>query len=77
LFIGLFGGFSFSLFIALQASAHDESTDKLAELPRTPRESQKCSKRCWDAQGAHVLAALSLSYVVWLFVLSLELFTVY
>lgn len=30
--------------------AKDAPAEKLAELPRTPRESQKCSKRCWDAQ---------------------------
>jgi len=37
-------------YLMCKASNKDVSADKLAELPRTPRDSQKCSKRCWDAQ---------------------------
>ena len=31
----------------IQSATDDEAP---ADLPRTPREGQKCSKRCWDAQ---------------------------
>ncbi len=39
-------------YLLCKAQAKDATAtpERLAELPRTPREAQKCSKRCWDAQ---------------------------
>lgn len=37
-------------YLLCKKAAKDLPAEKQLELPRTPRESQKCSKRCWDAQ---------------------------
>lgn len=37
-------------YLLCKEQTRDAPPERLAELPRTPREAQKCSKRCWDAQ---------------------------